>query len=265
MTLIQIIQAIASFLIARLTALKTKIVAVETSLSTLYQTVGQLANTVATGLSERFTKTESDAQYLAIGGTAVNSTKVGGKTLATLESERDAADQLILNQSRAAARQNVRKAFRKGIVNGDTFLDFSDIVPGLVSLEDGCYQVFFDANPTASAEAYLTNASGATYTQQGISAGDVYIFNVTGGAVTDGVFVNNDNNVRFNAVQAQQDVQDGRLNSIEAKDTAQDSRLDSIETVIAGLDTSYVTEAEQTAAFQALYDALTGAGYTDPN
>jgi hypothetical protein len=246
MTLAQILTAIVSFLQARLTSLRGHVV-------TLKSQVGSLSQTVTDGLAARFTKTESDARYLGKTDVAANSDKVGGKTLAQIEAQRDSAILLAKNEVYLLAKHNVRKAFRYTIQNGVAFA--VGAVVDIANLDDGTYQVFFDGTSTASADGTFYDGTGNQYTQA-TSNGDVYIFNVSEGNVTDGIFVNNENNIKFNAIQAEQEIQDGRLTDLEAS--------------INGLDGTWATDAsvkeEIRLAFDAFRIELLGMDYTDiPN
>ena len=242
MTFAQIITAIANWMVARLTALKTKIASVETNLTTLSDTVTTLISTVTNGLADRYTKSETDSAIDDAISTATNE-------ITTAYTD---ADLLVLNQALAAAKQNVRKAFRHTIVQGAT-VGIGDITPA--NLETGAYQIFFDGTSTVTGTAMLYNAAGVLGSQA-ISNGDVYIFNVEDGSVTDGIFVNDENNVKFNAIATEQATQDGRLDALEAGFGGIDLTPYAIKTEVTD---------EITAAFEALRAELYGSSYTDPN
>lgn len=237
----QIITSIAAWMVARLNALKAKIALVETNLTTLSGTVTTLISTVTNGLADRYTKAETNQ---AIEGAITGVTD-------NLTDAYTAADTIVLNQAIAAARANVRKAFRHSITQSAT-VGLGDIVGS--GLETGAYQVFFDGSSTVTGTAMLYNGAGAVYSQA-VSNGDVYIFNVVDGVVTNGIFVNDEDNVKFNAIATEQATQDGRL--------------DALEQSVADLDGDFATDADVDEkirlAFDSLRAELYGSSYTDPN
>jgi uncharacterized protein YoxC len=247
MTFLQItailVGQIGTWVKARLNALKTKVEQVSGQVSTLTTTVNDFVQTTTTALADRYTKAETDTKI---------STAVSDSATA-LTTAYQTADAIVLAQALAAARANVRKSYRKTITNGVPF-GIGDAMPSASGLENGSYQIFFDGPSTDTATAQLYNESGVIYSQA-VSNGDVYILNILDGVITDGIFVNNESNARFNLIQSQQDAQDAKILALES---------------VPALDLStYATisqaEGFAIAAMEALKNELLGLDYTDPN
>ena len=252
MTLSQILIAIVGFLKDRLTNLKGHVV-------TLQGLVASLSTTVTNGLAARWTKTESDERYLGVGGTAVNSDKLGGKTLATVENDYTQAIGVAKAEALLVAKANVKRIFGADIVNGTT-VNFLDLV-AINGLQAGSsFELKFNGAATATMLVEgLVNASGGELNKV-VSDGDSYIFDVvadgpsgTVNVVNAGSFFDSTANVKFAAIAVEQGIQDGRLDALEA--------------TIGDLDGTWATDASVDEKIRVAFDdfriELLGMDYTD--
>ena len=179
-----------------------------------------------------------------------------GARIDTEAANRAAGDAAVLAQAIQASQMNVRKGFFvdvNALGAGDKdlgqVLASSGLDLGLSSLENGSYAVFFSGSAQAtSVVTGLVDTTGAAFSKS-VSNGDIYYFNVNGGLIESGIFADDKNQVKFDAV-------DVELSGLQAATTQLRTDVDGVPTVIDNKITEFATM---------FYNQLVAAGYEDPN
>ncbi len=168
-----------------------------------------------------------------------------------------ARDAAVLASAIAASKMNIRKAYFANIVDGNTANLLSMIADG--TFDAGSYLVKFVGG--AEAQMTVTGLKDGTGTavSQVVSNGDEYYFNVNAsGVITDGVFADDKNNIKFNSLDSVISVANSRISAVEVSIAASNA-------TISTLPSSQTIDDKVLAAFQLFLTDLTNSGYVDPN
>jgi hypothetical protein len=245
-----VINTIVIWFTGRLNALKNKLTVVQQDLSALQGQFTQFTQSITTAITDRYTKSESDAKYLGKSETAANSDKLGGSTLSAVL----ATAALDAKAQTDAVRETVQKD--TVIVNlspGGNY-DLETILATNFGEVDGDGTVVVEFNGDFAATATLNKADGASATQA-VKTGDKFIVKMLNGVIVSVQYAGS-------AVKA-------AIDSLLSEVVILDSRLDTTEAEIATIQSNFATRAfvqgEDLAAWTYFRDMLQNSGYTDPN